>query len=114
MSAANLKHYSPLSWDNFFDEISYLDDVTPISIQGTSVFRAGHEGALIFCIHGAGHSAMSFACLAKEVKQFATLVAYDFKGHGSSKNHKNVEDMSIETMINECIEVLKQVMHKFP
>lgn len=27
MTAANKKHYEPLSWDGFFDEISYLDDV---------------------------------------------------------------------------------------
>lgn len=71
--------------------------------KGTSTFRAGHEGALFFCIHGAGHSAQSFACLAKEVKHFGTLVAFDFKGHGHSKNTKDVEDMSIETLVNETI-----------
>jgi protein phosphatase methylesterase 1 len=53
--------------------------------KGTSVFRAGNDGAIFFCIHGAGHSALSFANLAKEVKQFGTLIAYDFKGHGYSK-----------------------------
>jgi hypothetical protein len=34
-------------------------------IKGTSVFRAGDQGAVFFCIHGAGHSALSFAALAK-------------------------------------------------
>lgn len=57
---------------------------------------------------------MSFACLAKEVKHFGTLVAFDFKGHGFSKNTKNVEDMSIETLVNETIEILKQILQKFP
>ena len=57
---------------------------------------------------------MSFACLAKEVKNFATLVAFDFKGHGYSKNQKKIEDMSIETLVYETIEVLKEIMHKFP
>ena len=33
--------------------------------QGTSVFRAGDSGAMFFCIHGAGHSALSFATLAR-------------------------------------------------
>lgn len=27
MTAANKKHYEPLHWDVFFDELSYLDDV---------------------------------------------------------------------------------------
>lgn len=67
------------------------------------MFRAGHEGGLFFCIHGAGHSAMSFALLAKEVKHYGTLVAFDFKGHGFSKNQKNLEDMSIDTLVHETI-----------
>ena len=27
MSAANKKHYEPITWDNYFDELSFLDDV---------------------------------------------------------------------------------------
>jgi hypothetical protein len=46
---------------------------------------------------------MSFALLAKEVKSFGTLLAFDFKGHGASKNNQNTSDMSIETLINETI-----------
>lgn len=57
---------------------------------------------------------MSFALLAKEVKHFGTLVAFDLKGHGFSKNVKNLNDMSIETLVNETIEVLKYVMQKYP
>ena len=57
----------------------------------------------MFCIHGAGHSAMSFACLAKEVKHFATVVSFDFKGHGASKKYKNTSDLSIASMIAETI-----------
>jgi len=33
--------------------------------KGTSVLRAGDAGAMFFCIHGAGHSALSFATLAR-------------------------------------------------
>lgn len=46
---------------------------------------------------------MSFALLAKEVKHFGTLIAFDFKGHGYSKNTKNLEDMSIDTLVHETI-----------
>lgn len=30
MSAANKKHYEPLTWDGFFDELTYADDVLPV------------------------------------------------------------------------------------
>jgi len=62
------------------------------------VFRAGSEGVMFFCIHGAGHSAQSFATLAKEVKHFGTLLAFDLKGHGSSKKDNSNFDYSIETL----------------
>lgn len=53
---------------------------------------------MFFCIHGAGHSALSFATLAKEVKNFGTLLAYDLKGHGFSKKDVGNYDFSIETL----------------
>ena len=34
MSAANKKHYEPLSWDNYFDELSYLDNVLYLLSKG--------------------------------------------------------------------------------
>ncbi len=68
---------------------------------------------MFFCIHGAGHSALSFATLAREVKHFGTILAFDFKGHGFSKKHNN-EDFSIETLNSEAIETLKELLHRFP
>ena len=46
---------------------------------------------------------MSFATLAREVKHFATLVAFDLKGHGWSKKNGDNEDLSIETLNSETI-----------
>ena len=37
-------------------------------LKGTPVYKAGSEGPIIFCLHGAGDSASSFACFAREVK----------------------------------------------
>ena len=34
MQAANKKHYEPLTWDSFYDELSYLDDVKCMLIEG--------------------------------------------------------------------------------
>jgi pimeloyl-ACP methyl ester carboxylesterase len=33
-------------------------------------------------MHGAGHSALSFACIAKELKSRSKVVAFDYRGHG--------------------------------
>jgi protein phosphatase methylesterase 1 len=53
---------------------------------------------MFFCIHGAGHSALSFATLAREVRQFGSLFAYDLKAHGHSKKEPGTLDFSIETL----------------
>lgn len=62
------------------------------------MLRAGDSGAMFFCIHGAGHSALSFATLAREVRQFGSLFAYDLKAHGFSKKEAGTCDYSIETL----------------
>lgn len=70
--------FAPQPWSDFYDEREMLDDKIP-------VYHAGKQGHVFFCLHGAGHSALSFAPLAKIVKgdQFkGTLVSFDFRGHG--------------------------------
>lgn len=41
------------------------------------------------------------------------MVAFDLKGHGHSKKQAN-DDYSIETLCSETIEILKELMHRFP
>jgi protein phosphatase methylesterase 1 len=84
-----------------------------ILIEGTSIFRGGQDGAVFFCIHGAGQSAMSFALFAKEVKHFGTVISFDFKGHGLSKNNNNIDDLSIEALIDETMEIIRLQMYKY-
>jgi alpha-beta hydrolase superfamily lysophospholipase len=57
---------------------------------------------------------LSFATLAKEVKNFGTLVAYDLKGHGFSKKEVGDYDFSIEALNTEAIEALKEIMQRYP
>ena len=53
--------YDPASWDQFYDTTEMLDGVIPI-------YYAGSKGHVFLCLHGAGHSAQSFAVLAKLMK----------------------------------------------
>ncbi|KRX09081.1 hypothetical protein PPERSA_01968 [Pseudocohnilembus persalinus] len=99
--------YSPIDWRNFFDTQDFMED-------GTPVYKSGSEGPIFFCMHGAGDSALTFSRLAKEISQFAQLVSFDFRGHGFSKKLENTEDLSIETLIQDCSSVLDFVAKKYP
>lgn len=57
---------------------------------------------------------MSFALLAKEIKKFGMLIAFDIKGHGMSKNEKNLDNFEIGVLVDETASVLKQVMDRYP
>ena len=61
---------------------------------------------IIFCIHGAGLSAASFSLLADNVKDFASLAAYDMRGHGFSKNQEEFLNYQLSTLSSEAGEVL--------
>jgi protein phosphatase methylesterase 1 len=68
--------YDPLEWSDFFDSKEMINDRIP-------VFYSGTEGHVFVCFHGAGHSAMSFGALAKELKlKGCRTVAFDWRGHG--------------------------------
>lgn len=64
-------------------------------------------------MHGAGHSALSFAALAREMKSQSTVVAFDFRGHGGH-HCDNENDLSEETLINDSIQVIKHVSSLYP
>jgi protein phosphatase methylesterase 1 len=80
-----------LEWNAFFDRREKLNDVVPI-------YFAGNQGHVFICMHGAGHSALSFAALAKEMKSQSTVVAFDFRGHGGH-HCDNETDLNEDTLI---------------
>lgn len=71
--------YDPLEWEYFYDSLEMIcDDKVPL-------YSAGTKGHVILCLHGAGHSALSFAHLAKLLKSEendSICCAFDFRGHG--------------------------------
>jgi len=52
--------------------------------ETTPIYVSGSKGPILFCLHGLGLSAMSFAVLARELKEYLTLISFDWRGHGSS------------------------------
>jgi len=58
--------------------------------------------------------ALSFAVLAKQIKKFARVAAFDFRGHGYSEHPEGDEDLSSETLIVDAIDVMRFLQQKFP
>ena len=40
----------------------------------------------MLCLHGAGHSAMSFCSLSKSMNNTYRIASFDFRGHGKKLN----------------------------
>ena len=84
--------------------------------SGSTLYKVGSgKGPVVFCIHGAGHSAMVFTLLGQEVKSFATLVSYDLEGHGSSwESAKSKPNLEIEALVGEAARVFEAVSARHP
>lgn len=76
--AALRNQYEPLEWSDFFDSREMINDQVP-------VYVAGNQGHVYLCLHGAGHTALSFAALAEQLKSASTVVAFDWRGHGDHR-----------------------------
>jgi hypothetical protein len=85
--------YEPLKWSDAFDERDLISSTVPIYFSGT-------KGPVLFCIHGAGHSALSFGPLAKAVKDFARVAAFDLRGHGGH-HHDDETNMPCDILLKE-------------
>ena len=70
-------------------------------------------GYVFLCIHGAGSSALTFAALAEKLKAEHTVVAFDWRGHGSHVREDEM-NLTVDTLIQEGIEVLNETHARFP
>ncbi|KAJ8758566.1 hypothetical protein K2173_000287 [Erythroxylum novogranatense] len=110
-SATSAHKYSPLDWRGFFDQ---EDDVSiPNSNDVFHVYTAGTEGPVVFCLHGGGYSGLSFAISTSKIKEKARVVAMDMRGHGKTFTDNDL-DLSIETMCNDVLAVLKAMYGDSP
>ena len=101
-----LKKYAPLDWKTAFPtSYNICNNTLPIYISGDN-------GPNLICLHGAGHSGLSFAPLALVNKNYR-IISFDFRGHGFNTQVPH-NDLSEKTLINDTIEVLNHVHEKYP
>eukprot|EP01024_Parvocaulis_polyphysoides_P023742 TRINITY_DN21907_c0_g1_i1.p1 TRINITY_DN21907_c0_g1~~TRINITY_DN21907_c0_g1_i1.p1 ORF type:complete len:382 (+),score=49.69 TRINITY_DN21907_c0_g1_i1:102-1148(+) len=98
------------TWDQFFDEIKQVE------IQDCGKFQiycAGNSGPLILCIHGGGYTGLTWALLAKELKQQCRVFAPDLRGHGCSQTSNDL-DLSKETISKDIIQIFNSLFDVDP
>lgn len=100
------KQFDPLPWSDFFDEREMIDGVVPL-------YRAGSQGHLFICMHGAGHSALTFAALAEKMKHECIVYAFDWRGHGDHKRDDEKE-LSQANLIADALAVVKFLHARHP
>ena len=105
MGRPKLPYYEVLNESTCFEDIQHVE----IGVgKRFKVFRnSGPDGspAVIFCIHGAGLSAMSWGLCAKEMGSKVPVTTFDMRGHGETVTDDD-SDLSTETLTNDIIEIL--------
>jgi len=74
----------PGRWSDWFDHKRRI----PVPSRGGAfvVYSAGPPGApVLLCCHGAGYTGMSWALLARHLREAVHIVAYDARGHGETR-----------------------------
>jgi pimeloyl-ACP methyl ester carboxylesterase len=83
-----------------------LDKTMPIYYNNNT------RGPNLLCLHGAGHSALSFSLLSALSKNYR-LISYDFRGHGNNVTEPK-DDLSMATLVSDTEKVLLKINELFP
>lgn len=115
--------HSPLSWTSYFErDITIPHKTGDLEISHhayltSPIFATGRPGPLFITHHGAGSSGLSFALMAKAIKEQlpdAGILSVDARGHGlttvtrtSSASHDEPLDMSLESLTSDLLYVIQ-------
>ena len=106
LNEAFAKKYEPIDWHTAFQTTYNLETkINDIDIN-IPIYISGNNGPNLVCLHGAGHSGLSFAPLALANKEYR-IISFDFPSHGYNTT-KGI-NLSSESLINQTILVLNYV-----
>ena len=97
---------NPADWKKYFPNQIMLDNTIPIYYNNNT------NGPNLFCLHGAGHSALSF-CLLSELSKNYRIISYDFRGHANNTSEPK-DDLSMSTLVSDTEKVLLKINELFP
>ena len=97
---------SPIEWKKYFPNQVMLDKTIPIYYNNNT------KGPNLFCLHGAGHSALSFSLLSELSKNYR-LISYDFRAHANNTSEP-ANDLSMDTLVSDTEKVLLKINELFP
>lgn len=97
---------SPIDWKKYFPHQIFIDKQIPIYYNNIS------KGPILFCLHGAGHSALSFSLVASLSNNYR-VISYDFRAHGFNISQPE-EDLSMATLVSDTEKVLLKINELFP
>lgn len=102
------KSYAPVDWQDYYDRLEFAQEVWPI-------YWAGTTGPIFVVLHGAGHTGLSFALVAKEMKAHGCRVAApDFRAHGLNRITEEEYKLDIEQMLTDTLAILNYVRLQNP
>lgn len=86
---------TPLPWDQYWDQQQKVE--LPDRHGTFNVYSAGTKGAVLFLLHGAGYTGLTWSLVAKSLKDKYRVVAPDLRGHGQTHSDDDL-DLSSETL----------------
>ena len=101
-----MKKDSPIDWKKYFPNQIILDKTIPIYYNNNT------KGPILFCLHGAGHSALSFSLLS-ELSINYRLISYDFRGHANNISEPK-DELSMSSLVSDTEKVLLKINELFP
>jgi len=120
LNPSHLGDYEPISASGYFDQA--LEINVPSAQLNFRVYYTqpkAKDGTILVCHHGAGYSALSFACFAKEVTRLGDgecgILAFDVRRHGKTAPTPECRtpdvdaNLDINTLVNDCVSLLTTV-----
>ncbi|KAF8526236.1 Alpha/Beta hydrolase protein [Hysterangium stoloniferum] len=110
--------FAPISAAGYFDqavEVAVPSSKLNFRVYYTPPTVSGLKSTIMVCHHGAGFSGLSFACFAKEVQRLSGggcgVLSLDAREHGRTLSISPTSglDLSIETLCNDLVELIKTV-----
>jgi protein phosphatase methylesterase 1 len=90
----------------------YWDRKFTVTVAGRGNFNAySTEGAsnyVVICVHGAGHSGLSFSLLAKSLRGIIPFIAIDLKCHGDTPGDESL-DLGLDSLVADVLGFCQQV-----